>query len=155
MKPTKQHIDSDKFVAQHYKRGAFSEHDAWQRLNIAPVVRKWYRSRLVASVAVMAVLAASACIYYVSRNYTTNTTAPTTLNTPQSDTTSANRVVVIEFNDAPLTEVVATIEKEYGVIIVNIPAEDYKLTLRYEGTATDLINTINELLNTNLTIADE
>jgi hypothetical protein len=76
-----------------------------------------------------------------------------TTSTPAS--AQADRVIVIEFTDAPLTDVVARIEAEYGVKVENVSAETYKLTLRYEGNAADLIDTINELLNTNLTIADE
>lgn len=150
--------DSERFVARHYKRGAFSERQAWQRMGIVPVVRRWYRSGMVASVAVMVVIAASACIYFVKHSADTrpaNTISPTVQTTSTPASAQADRVIVIEFTDAPLTDVVARIEAEYGVKVENVPAETYKLTLRYEGNAADLIDTINELLNTNLTIADE
>lgn len=36
--------------------------------------------------------------------------------------------------------------------IINVPQTEYRLTLSYEGTAADLIQTINDLLGTDLQI---
>ena len=62
--------------------------------------------------------------------------------------------MTIDFEYAALPEVVKQIEKVYGVEIINMPedADSYHLTLHYEGDASDLINTINEILGTNLKI---
>ena len=61
----------------------------------------------------------------------------------------------IEFTDAPLADVVKEIERVYEVHVVNVPEMgDYRLTLSYEGTAKDLVETINELLGTSLGIGE-
>ena len=56
------------------------------------------------------------------------------------------------FNDTPLAEVVKEIEKVYDVRLTSLPEEEYRLTLSYEGTAEDLVATINELLGTHIEI---
>ena len=44
------------------------------------------------------------------------------------------------------------IEKVYDVRLTSLPEEEYRLTLSYEGTAEDLVATINELLGTHIEI---
>lgn len=58
----------------------------------------------------------------------------------------------IQFNDAPLPEVVKAIEEEYQVKIDGDTSTDQRLTLRYDGTAEELLEIINEQLSTKLTI---
>ena len=58
----------------------------------------------------------------------------------------------LEFTDASLKDVVKKIESVYEVRIVNVPDTDIRLTLSYEGTAEDLISTINELEGTQMRV---
>ena len=46
----------------------------------------------------------------------------------------------------------AEIEKVYGVKLGNVPDDDIRLSLSYEGTAADLVDTINDLLGTEIEI---
>jgi hypothetical protein len=60
----------------------------------------------------------------------------------------------ITFDDAPLSEVIIKIQETYNVTITNIPTEEHRLTLSYEGTADELIETINDLLGTEMKIQE-
>ena len=61
----------------------------------------------------------------------------------------------IEFKDTPLPKVAEAIAETYDVEITGIrPGDNTRLTLSYEGTAEDLVATINELLGTRLRIVD-
>ena len=66
-------------------------------------------------------------------------------------------VKVIDFENAPLPEVVKKIESVYGVKVMGMPEspEHYELSLHYEGTPTDLISTINEILGTQMTVTEK
>ena len=66
-------------------------------------------------------------------------------------------VKVIDFENAPLPEVVKKIESVYGVKVEGVPAspDEYVLSLHYEGTPTDLISVINEILGTQMTVAEK
>lgn len=65
-----------------------------------------------------------------------------------------NIVRVIDFENAPLPVVVDKISRTYDVEITGLPEspDDYKLSLHYEGTASDLVETINEILGTEMTV---
>lgn len=147
--------ESEQFVARHYKPGAFSSASAWRRMGLSGHSFRIGRWRAVAAASVLAVLTVSACIYFTKTAINEpKVAAPTqTVQQPKHTSAATAEVKVIEFDDAPLADVVAKIEETYGVKIGNIPSEDYRLTLRYEGTAADLIATINDILDTNLTIA--
>lgn len=69
---------------------------------------------------------------------------------------SAERVRVIDFEDAPLPTVVAKISEVYGVEVTGMPdnADDYRLSLHYEGNAGALVETINEILGTNMAVME-
>ncbi len=153
-KPNK-YEESERFVAQHYERGRFDQASAWKRMGLGS--SKSHRWRFAAAASVLAAITVSACIYYM-KSYQpmpiaadTETTQTTKTTKP---TTATVKSEVIEFNDAPLVDVVAKIEEVYGVHIDNVPNEEYFVTMRYEGTATDLVNTINETLGCNLTITE-
>lgn len=138
------------FVARHYRKGSFSADKAWSALAI-PSASKWRRLRVAAAVAVVVVLSATAAVIY--NHYEHTAALPETedalIQAPQSET-----VRVIDFEDANLPVVVAKIREMYNVEIYNLPddAEDYRLSLHYEGTADDLVMTINYLLGTELKI---
>lgn len=63
-------------------------------------------------------------------------------------------VKVIDFENAPLPTVVAKIREVYGVEVANVPdnAEDYRLSLHYEGNVVDLVAAINDILGTEMEV---
>ena len=140
------------FVAKHYRKGSFSVDKAWASLAIVSP-SKWRRLRVAAAIVVVVVLSATAAIIY--NHYEPSAARTETENTVE--TPSSREVVrVIDFEEATLPVVVAKIKEVYGVEIVNLPekADDYRLSLRYEGTAEDLLTTINDLLGTELKIEE-
>ena len=54
----------------------------------------------------------------------------------------------------PLSKIVGTIERVYGVNVIGLPKNDPSLTLYFKGDAQQLVNEINSLLGTQLKIAD-
>ncbi len=73
----------------------------------------------------------------------------------QEEKSIEEKTAKIEFKNTPLKEVVAEIERVYQVRIENVPQEEILITISYEGTASDVVETINELFNTKLNIATE
>lgn len=141
------------FVARYYRPNAFRP-DA--ELFRTQTRRPWWRRGAIAASVVAATLVASACFYtFVIKAPTPaveEVTAPAATAGAPAEELSA-RVIKIEFSDAALADVVKEIEKTYGVEVTNLPESgQYRLTLSYEGTATDLIETINEILGTEMKV---
>ncbi len=69
-------------------------------------------------------------------------------------TSTLSQVKVIDFENTPLPLVVAGIEEAYGVEVGNLPdnSDELRLSLHYEGHAVDLVETINSILGTQLTV---
>lgn len=135
-------------VARRYREDSFNLKEGWRRLGIA---RTGWRSfkKIAAAIAVSAVLCATAGIYvYHSANTVTETEPASPIQPP--------RYVVrtIDFNDVPLGTVLEKIREIYDVELDNVPvnADDFRLTLRYEGNADDLIDTINDIFGTDIKI---
>ena len=65
-------------------------------------------------------------------------------------------VRAIDFDDTPLPVVVARIREVYGVDVAGMPADaaKYRLTLHYEGNVADLVESINEILGTQMTVEE-
>lgn len=140
------------FVAKHYRKGSFYVDKAWASLGILSP-SKWRGLRVAAAIAVAVVLSATAAIIY--NHYEPSAARSETENTVEA--LSPREVVrVIDFEEATLPVVVEKIREVYGVEIVNLPekADEYRLSLRYEGTAEDLLTTINDLLGTELKIEE-
>lgn len=146
----KQEKDSNDilFVTRHYRYGAFDADSAWKRLGLAG--RSWWnRARIAAAVCGLVILGATATVFVTQRVLVpAETSAPT----PQQDILEVSRT--IDFENAPLPDVIAAIEKKYGVKVTGIPADarQMHLSLHYEGNATDLITTINEILGTSMAV---
>ena len=66
-------------------------------------------------------------------------------------------VKVIDFENAPLRDVVEKIESVYGVKVEGLPspADGYVLSLHYEGTPAELIGVINDILGTEMTVTEK
>lgn len=140
------------FIARHYRKGRFSTDAGWRRLGIAraPFRRRY---RVAAAIASMVVLAAAAGLIY--RGYATDDRAVQTEEVRAASPLKA--VKVIDFENASLETVVAKIETVYGVKVTNLPEakEKYSLSLHYEGTPTDLIATINDILGTRMEVVEK
>lgn len=136
------------YIARRYRKGRFSADRGWKRLGIAPSAG-WRRMRVAAAIASVVVLSAVGAIVY--HRYSLPE-APATVQ-PEI---SAERVRVIDFEDAPLPTVVAKISEVYGVEVTGMPdnADDYRLSLHYEGNAGALVETINEILGTNMAVME-
>lgn len=146
------------FVARHYRHGAFSVSEGRRALGLG---RRWSRRALniAASVAVVVALTATAAVIISRHDYDSKPakeTSPTMQTAPETRVAPERVVRVIEFDDAPLTDVVARITEVYGVAINGLTDESgtKRLTLRFEGNAEDLVASINELLGTELVIAE-
>lgn len=140
------------YIAKRYKKGKFSVEEGWKRLNIKPAFN-WRTKIIAASVASVVVLTAAAAVivyqHSINNQTTTNSTTEKTIEIAPEQV-----VKVIDFENTPLPVVIAKIKDVYGVEIVNIPenAEDYNLSLHYEGNAIDLIATINEIFDTQMEV---
>lgn len=148
---TEESID---FVTLYYCKGAFDADRALRMIRFLPAV-PWWRRRGVVAAAIGGALVASAAVFtYIVPDREEVGNLPTEqVVTPAVETPAATEVKKIEFADAPLARVVEEIERVYNVKVTNLPAGgDYRLTLSYEGTAEDLVETINDLLGTSLAV---
>lgn len=139
------------FVAKHYRTGKFSADRGWKRIGIAGRFWNWKRISAAAAVGVVVVSAAAFAVY---ENYFAETTSQQheIINTA----TPAYMVKSIDFENAPLPRVIKSIENTYEVRISNLPdeAEEYNLSLHYEGNAFELVETINDILDINLKVEE-
>ncbi len=147
-------MDNDEidFVARHYRENCFKADRGWQRLGFKSV--SYPRIfRAAAAVALGAVLTASAALLY--REFSTDRVQPESTTTEMSN--SLATVKVIDFDNASLPAVIEKIEEVYDVKVENLPEapEGYTLSLHYEGSPTDLIQTINENLGTGMTVNEK
>lgn len=140
------------YIACRYRRGRFSVDKGWKRLGIAPSYI-WRRYRVAAAVAGAIFLSATATLIYMQ-----NTASDSSVVPDRVEQTMAPAYVsrVIDFDNTPLPVVLERIMEVYGVEIINVPddADKYTLSLHYEGTALDLIETINDILGTQMTIEE-
>lgn len=139
------------FVASRYREHRFSADAGWRRLGIASA-SPWKRFRAAAAVAGVIVLSATAALIY--RQYDIDGSRQTEVQAPAVGGLTV--VKTIDFENAPLTQVVEKIEAVYDVKVENLPdkPDDYRLSLHYEGTATDLVDTVNDILGTDMTVVE-
>ena len=141
------------FIAKRYEANRFDADKALTRMgfNREPWWRKY---RVAAAVAVAVVLSASAALIY---NWDSTPKAPAEAEAVGNAAPAAKLVKLIDFEEAPLTAVVEKIGEVYGVRVSGLPEnpEAYRLSLHYEGTADDLVATINEILGTELKVEKE
>lgn len=138
------------YIARRYKPGRFSVNKGWKRLGIGPSYI-WRRYRVAAAVAATIFLSATAVLVYRQYDMSAGPDIP-----QQHEQTVAPVYVskVIDFENTPLPTVLERIKEVYGVEVINVPedAERYTLSLHYEGTALDLVETINDILGTQMAI---
>lgn len=144
-----------RFVAKFYTPGILTPDPSF----IARGIPFWKRHAVAASLIGTAFAAAAAFTTYLALKPTeaeyevplSEEVVETSVDYPQ-ETPKAEQVKKMKFEDAPLSEVVNAIEEEYGVKVSGETKGQPHLTLSYQGTAVDLVATINDLLGTNLTI---
>lgn len=139
-----------KFVARHYRKGAFSAGTAWRKMGLAPH-SWWSKARIAAAFAGLVVVSVTAAVIANSHSDTDKPAAESVTTQPENTLTA---VRTIDFENAALTTVVAEINVVYGVEVINLPvdADSCRLSLHYEGNVCDLIEHINEILDTDLVI---
>lgn len=150
MKSNSKFEESVRFVTRHYDPEAFdADRDAKE---VFP--RKPLRRRLMTAAASAAVVFGVAAAIWVLHTPAPGHDTPAETAVEHTVEAPSKEIKRIEFTDAPLTDVAAEIEAVYGVKVTNLPASNPKLTLSYEGTAADLVETVNELLGTELMIEE-
>lgn len=141
------------YIAKRYRRGKFSADKGWKRLNIKPAF-KWSGLKIAAAVASVVVLSATAAVIY--HQYELKDTTDKTVNESVKPAASPEAVKVIDFENTPLPTVISKIKEVYGVEVINVPdnAGEYHLSLHYEGNAVDLVATINDILETQMSVKE-
>lgn len=137
------------FVVRYYRKDAFRPRRLGKILHFEPRHRFFSRRNIAAACVTTALIACAGIgtYLYVQPDASKETPA---VEVPVSTTQEIHR---LKFDNAPLSEVIKEIESVYSVKLTSLPQEEYRLTLSYEGTAEDLIATINELLGTKIEIA--
>lgn len=141
------------FIAKRYSRGSFNSKKAWKRLGIAHL-SWWSRYGMVAAICGAVFLSATAALVY--RHYKTDVVPEPAVITANKPVAPTEVVRVIDFENTTLPVVISKIKEVYGVEVINLPenSEDYHLSLHYEGNAVDLVNTINEILDTEMRVKE-
>lgn len=109
--------------------------------------------RIAAAVASVIVLSATAAMVWHNHNLTSE---PQTKENVQPIQNPKTIVRVIDFEDTSLPTVISKIKEIYDVDVANVPenAGAYRLSLHYEGNAVDLVSTINEILETQMSVKE-
>ncbi|MDE5871490.1 MAG: hypothetical protein K2H22_06095 [Muribaculaceae bacterium] len=147
-------MDKDlRFIARHYRKGRFAVGPALKRVKGRKGVW-WTRTRIAAACVVAAIFTATAAVFVYRNNF--SETGPSEPETERKAIQAAEIVGIIDFEEAPLTKVVAKIREVYGVEVSGLPADPdrYVLSLHYEGSALDLVETINEILDTDMKVSE-
>lgn len=140
------------FVARFYKSGLFTIEPTLYRIK---GFRKkiWTLQKLAAISSIVIAIGATAAIL-ITNSYNSKEIGTEAPGIEKTSPILVSRV--IDFDDAPLTAVVEQINLIYGVEVHNIPtnADELYISLHYEGTALDLVETLNEILGTNMKIIE-
>lgn len=140
-----------RFVVAHFKEGAFRTKELFES-RVAFRNRRRIAIRWVAASLIAVTLSAAAIITYKIRSVEPDQVTPEQCIVDKADNSKAMEIIHLEFNDAKLSDVIKAVEEAYGVKLTNVPDEEIFLTLSYEGNAQDFIDTVNELLNTEIEI---
>lgn len=143
--------ESVDFISRFYKEGAFKPRFSF---GLAAHLRRRRVIRWVAASIAGVAFAASAVL--IGYHYNAKESVPepviiTDIAKPET-APSPEAIIRLEFNDVPLAEVIKGVEEAYGVKLYNVPNENLHLTLSYEGNAEDFVETVNELLGTDIKI---
>lgn len=142
-----------RFVTEHYREGSFDTRRDWHALGLGRT--SWLRRNIAAAAIWGIAIAACAGIatwILIPSGTPEPDAAPTHVVPATATVAPENANHRIEFTDASLEEVAAAVNKTYGVKLINLPDTDQHLTLSYEGTATDFVETLNALLGSSIRI---
>lgn len=141
------------FIAKRYRKGKFSVDRGWKRLDITPTTKRIHL-KIAAVVSSVVILSATAALIYHQNEL--QHSPDKTVTEEVKPIASLEVVKVIDFENATLSSVVSKIKEVYGVEIVDVPenAEEYHLSLHYEGNAVDLVATINDILEIQMTVKE-
>lgn len=145
--------DNIDYIARRYRHGCFDTEKALRQIKSPSSffnIRKWVAAACIAFV----ILGAGA--FVLVRNGLLFERATPEVQSQGLPTETLTVVKVIDFDDAALTDVVVSIKEVYGVEVGNLPdnASSLRLSLHYTGNVADLIETINEILGTELKIKE-
>ena len=140
------------FIARYYGDDVFSPDSGWRKIKSALGLR---RKRYGIAAAVAAIIAMSATAAIIGYEHYRVAPAQEDSLTVSPSANGMEDTKILVFDNASLTEVVEIVEEEYSIVIDNIPdnSDDYVLTLRFEGTPSELIEAINKILGTQLTVS--
>lgn len=142
------------FIARRYREGRFAIEPALRR--IRPAVRRWWSPVRIAAASIAVVVMGATAAILVRNAYHAELPEPTEQAPARQEVRTYRSVSVIDFEDTPLPVVVDRIRDVYGVEVVNLPenADSLMLSLHYEGSAPDLIETVNEILDIEMRIEE-
>lgn len=140
--------DNIDYIAARYRDGLFKVKPALERIT-SKKSSWWSPFRIAAASAAVVVLSATAAVVV---HYHNISEAEPVESIVQPSPVMA--IKIIDFENTPLPTVVEKIKEVYGVEVTGIPEnpENYVLSLHYEGTASDLLDTINDILDTEMEI---
>lgn len=140
------------FIARRFRQGLFDVEPALNRI-IPQRPSLWRRIRVAAAIGGFVVISATAALI-IRHNYFPDRTPA--VEQPSRSPMTSDVIHPMDFEDTPLPLVVEEINAVYGVEVTNLPdhPESYTLSLHYEGTASDLVETINDILDTHMTILE-
>ncbi len=145
--------ESLQFVVSHYRHDAFNASRDWRALGLD---RRPWLLRHAAAVAMWGVaLAACAAVavWMLSPAPAPAPAAPVPAEKAiPAAPASHNESRRIEFTDASFSEVAQAVEKVYGVRLADLPDSSERISLCYEGSAADLVETLNSLFGCHLRI---
>lgn len=141
------------FVARHYRKGAFSAEKALHRMGFT-LRKRWKPFRIAVAVVSIATVTAVASVI-IHNEYASREATPEIVVQPAMKE-DLKAVRGIDFDNAPLPVVIEEIKAVYGVEVTDLPedASTYHITLHYEGNVGDLLDTVNEILDTKLKIKE-
>lgn len=142
------------FIADYYKDDIFSPEKGWRKFMSAIGMRRKRFGIAAALAAIITVTATAAIISY--ENHRNEVDAVECIS-ENNDAACVEEPGILSFDHTKLTDVVEIVETKYSVEIGNIPAnsDDYELTLRFDGTPSELIEAINEILGLQLTLSEK
>lgn len=140
------------FIARHFRKGLFAIEPTLYR--IKGIRKKPLTIPKIAAISSIVVAIGATAAILISNSYYQKEIET---EVPVIEKVSSMSVThIIDFDDVPLTAVVEQINLVYDVEVDNIPvnADELYVSLHYEGNAMDLVETLNEILGTNMKIKE-
>lgn len=139
------------FIATRYKEGRFKKNEALRA--IIPAKKGWWTPAKVAASAIILLAISASAAFLMTVRYSGNPAQEKTI-VISDPSDKAREIRVIDFEDTPLPTVAKKVSEIYEVEVSGLPenASEITISLHYEGNVDDLIDSINEILDTNLRV---